>query len=668
MKTFISFFILTFIFLTSAYSQQEIQGSKICSDRKSSLNNVSFQEYFDSQNSPVHSFDVLQYKLNLDIYSCFISPYTKAYKATNEINIKADSVINSVKLNAVNTSIVIDSVKMNALTLAFTHTSNIATVNLDRTYNPGELFTIKIYYRHNNVTDNGFYASGGMVFTDAEPEGARSWFPCWDKPSDKAKTDITLKVPSTVVLGSNGSLADSIRTGDTIYYHWNSKDPVTTYLTTLIGKVNYNLDLLYWRKISNPNDSIQMRFYWNTGESGLANIKSKMPSMVTRFSNLFGEYPFEKVGFATANNQFTWGGMENQTLIILAPNYWSENVVAHEFAHQWFGDLISPGTWADIWLNEGYATYCEALWKEYTTGYSAYKTAITSNASSYMSSNPGIPVYNPSWAVITPPQNTLFNYAITYAKGSCVLHMLRYTLGDTMFFNAIKSYSTDTNSFKFKNSVTADFVTKINQVTGQDLTWFFNQWIYQPNHPLYSNSYYFTDNGNGTWDARFTAKQTQSNPSFFQMPVEIKIGFSGGGDTTLRVMNNVNNQTFVFTFSRQPVSLAFDPNNNIVLKTASIINGIDENIYSAGSFSLSQNYPNPFNPVTSIDFQIPVSGYVNLTVYDINGKEVTRIVNGFRNKGSYEVQFDGNSLASGVYYYRLNAGDFTDTKSMILIK
>ncbi len=668
MKNPILILLSLFVLQSGLYSQDLIEGSKICSERKSSVIRSPEMTNFDSQNSPVHSYDVIEYKLNLDIYNCFISPYPKSFKASNEIYARADSVINSIKLNAVNTSLVIDSVKLNSLSLTYTHTSNILTVNLDRTYNPSETFRIKIYYRHNNVTDNGFYVSNGMVFTDAEPEGARSWFPCWDRPSDKAKTDLTVKVPYTVVRGGNGRLADSVRTGDTIYYHWNSRDVVTTYLTTMIGKVNYNLDMLYWKKISNPNDSIQMRFYWNTGESGLANIKSKMPSMVTRFSNLFGEYPFEKVGFATANNQFTWGGMENQSLIILAPNYWSENVVAHEFAHQWFGDLISPGTWADIWLNEGFATYNEALWKEFTTSYSSYKAAITSNASSYMNSNPGIPIYNPSWAVITPPSNTLFNYAITYAKGSCVLHMLRYVLGDTVFFNALKSYATDTSEFKLKNAVTADFVTKMNTVTGQNLNWFFDQWIYQPNHPVYANVYNIVNNGNGTWNVRFTAKQTQTNPAFFQMPVEIKTSFSGGGDTTIKVTNNTNNQLFTFTFSRQPVSVAFDPDNQIVLKTASIIQGVSENISGLNKFELSQNYPNPFNPVTKIEYYIPKASDVELSFYDIDGKLINVTKSERKNPGNYEYRFDGSGLSSGVYFYKLTAGEFSETKSMIILK
>ena len=150
MKTIILFLILSLPCTTTIYSQQDTEGSKICSDSKSSSTTKHTEgfNYYDSQNSPVHSYDVLQYKINLDIYSCFISPYSKAFKASNEINLRVDSVLNSIKLNAVNTSLVIDSVKLNVLSLTFTHSSNILTLNLDRTYNPGEIITLKIYYRN----------------------------------------------------------------------------------------------------------------------------------------------------------------------------------------------------------------------------------------------------------------------------------------------------------------------------------------------------------------------------------------------------------------------------------------------------------------------------------------------------------------------------------------
>jgi len=227
--------------------------------------------------------------------------------------------------------------------------------------------------------------------------------------------------------------------------------------------------------------------------------------------------------------------------------------------------MITCGTWADVWMNEGFATYCEALWYEYTGGYTSYKNDIVNDANQYLGANPGWPIYNPSWAITTPPTGTLFNTAITYSKGACVLHMLRYTLGDSLFFSLLKSYATDAVNFKFGNVVTADFISKVSDVTGQDMSWFFT-WVYQPNHPVYGNSYNITGLGGGQWLVGFKASQTQTNAAFFPMPLTLRISFSTGPDSSFRLMDSVNHRVFAFRFGRQPTSLAFDPDNDIVIK------------------------------------------------------------------------------------------------------
>ena len=650
-------------------SQNEItKGSAECSKNKMSRTDLPHLYGQDSPNNPVHSFDVLNYKINVDIRNCFISPYPKSFTGSVTVKFRVDSVLNSIQLNAVNSSMTINAVSISGL--SFSHTGNILNIELDRTYLPGEIAEVKIDYSHLNVSDQAFYASNGMIFTDCEPEGARKWFPCYDKPSDKATVDLTAKVPANAKLGSNGRLNDSLITGDTAYYHWISKDPISTYLIVMTGKVNYNLHIVYWHKLSNPADSVPIRFYYNNGENPF-NIVQKIIPMTTYFSEKFGEHPFEKNGFATLNNQFQWGGMENQTLTSLCPNCWSEGLVSHEYAHQWFGDMITCGTWADIWMNEGFATYLEALWLENTSGYTAYKNDINADANGYLSGNPGWPMYNPSWAIITPSNNQLFNTAITYYKGACVLHMLRYTLGDSVFFDVLRSYATDSiGGFKYNSAVTDDFTAKISSAAGQDLTWFIDQWVKEPNHPVYQNYYNFTDQGNGIWNAKFTARQIQTNSVFHKMPIVLKIGFSGGGDTLIRVMNDVNYQEFNFTLNRQPVSLVFDPNNDIVLKQASIILEITNSSNELpGEFSLIQNYPNPFNPSTHIGYNLKANSLVSLTVYDLNGKEIQRLVNDNQNAGMYEVILDGSNFTSGVYYYTMKVnGNIIDTKRMVLIK
>ncbi len=651
-------------------------GAEICSYQKSHSPNIG-NLLGDSPNTPRHSYDVLKYTLNLNIYNCFKTPGSKAYSGSNIVNFRVDSTLNSIQLNAVYTSLVIDSVRLlNGTVLNFNHSNstNILTVTLDRTYNPAEIVTIKIYYRHNNVTDNAFNSNtSGYVFTDCEPEGARKWFPCWDKPSDKALTDITVKVPSNVILGSNGRLADSTASADSIWYHWISRDPMSTYLVVLTGKTGYTYDVVWWHKLSNPNDSIPIRLYYAPGEN-IAPTKNAIADMTTYYSQTFCEHPFEKDGFASVSGY--GGGMENQTLTTIYTTGWSSvvSLISHEYGHQWFGDMITCGTWADIWLNEGFATYCEALYSEHISGYAAYKTRVTSNASGYLSSNPGWAMYNPAWINTTPPNSTLFNTAITYYKGSCVLHMLRYTIGDSLFFAALKAYASDTVNFKLNNAVTDDFTTKISAVAGQDLTWFIDEWVKQPNHPTYQNTYGISNLGSGNWRVNFTAIQTQSNTVFHKMPIVIKVSFSSGSDSSIRVMNDVNNQLFSFDFNRQPTTVAFDPNNDILLKTATLTLGINKisNIVP-DKFEMYQNYPNPFNPVTKIKFDIPgaVKGKtleVKLIIFDILGKEIQTLVNEQLKPGSYEVTFDGINIPSGVYFYKLIAGEFTDTKRMLLIK
>lgn len=665
-------------FLTASllYSQLAFQkGSEYCSHKK--MNSPSVLDLGDSPNSPKHTFDVLDYKIDLDIRSCFISPYPKSFFGYVKVKFRVDTALSQITLNAVNTSIVVNTVSLAGV--SFTHTGNILTVTLNRTYNPNEIAEVQIYYQHLNVSDQAFYTGGGGVFTDAEPEGARKWFPCWDKPSDKATVDIILKVPGNVKIGSNGRLADSLMTGDTIYYHWVSRDPVATYLTVLTGKVNYNLNIVYWHKISNPADSIPIRFYFNAGENPTS-MQNIIGNMTTYYSQKYGEHGFEKNGFTTAPaSGFTWGGMENQTLTTLCAGCWQESLISHEYAHQWFGDMVTCGTWADIWLNEGFATYSEALWLEKTGGYSSYKSDINGDASSYFSGNPGWPMYNPQWAIITPNNNDLFNYAITYAKGACVLHMLRYVLQDTtVFFNCLRGYALDTANFRYKSSVTDDFTSKISQIAGQDLTWFIDEWVKQPNHPVYQNYYQFIDIGGGNWSVGFQARQTQSNSPFHKMPLTIKITFASGPDSTFRVMNDQNNQVYFWQFNRQPTAFAFDPNVDIVLKqgttTAGTVGIIGHNEEVPGVFALGQNYPNPFNPVTNIRFDIPKRANVELKVYDITGKLVSFVFNGVSEPGKYTADFNGTDISSGVYYYEIRATElatgkiFREVKKMVLVK
>ncbi len=640
-----------------------MKGSEICSQKKSQM--TMLPDLAGSiQSGPTHTFDALNYTLSLDIYNSFTAPYSHAFDATEILTFKVDSTLNSIVLNANTNSLLINSVSMAGV--SFTHAGDLLTIQLDQTYNPGDTVDVGIDYHHNNVEDNAFYANNGFVFTDCEPEGARKWFPCWDKPSDKAKLDMTVKVPATVKIGSNGTLADSTLVADTLWYHWISEHNIATYIMVLTGKVNYNLDIVYWHKLSNPNDSTPIRFYFNDGENP-SPIEEMILPMTDWYSENFCEHPFHKDGFATLNNEFYWGGMENQTLTSLCPNCWSESLIAHEYAHQWFGDMITCATWADIWLNEGFATWSEAFWYESYAGYNAYKADINGNATNYLNNNPGWAISEPEWAVITPPSNVMFNYAITYAKGSTILHMLRYVLGDSLFFDVMQTYASDPD-LKYYSATIPDFMAIVNDITGEDYDWFFNQWIYEPNHPQYQNTYNFEDLGTGQWRVNFSTEQIQSNPQFFKMPMEVKIRFMDMTDTVLTIMNDVNGQYFSWVFDILPVNFQFDPNNNIVIKQKSTILGVPDNQSATSNVHLYQNVPNPANQTSMIKYQIDEPMSVNLSLCDMMGKKVKVLVNEQKSTGMHEVPIDCSSLKPGVYYYTLLANGERITRKLVITR
>ncbi|MEI7723545.1 MAG: M1 family aminopeptidase [Bacteroidota bacterium] len=611
-----------------------------------------------------HSFDVLKYKLDITLYQCYQTPFPKTFTASEVITFRVDSTLNSIQLNANTASLTIDSVRLAAV--SFTHVSNILTVTLQRTYSPGEVVSILIYYRHKNITDAGFYVSSGFVFTDSPPEGARKWLPCWDRPSDKATWELLARVPLSVRLGSTGLLADSTLSGDTLTYHWISNIPVATYLITFTSSVNFQIHTKYWHKLSKPDDSIPVKIYYKSGEK-LAIADSTIIPITNYFAERFGDYPFEKIGFATLNSSFAWGGMENQSMVNLMPGgYDDANLIAHEHSHQWFGDLITCGTWADIWLNEGFGTYCQNLWVEHSAGFEAYKNSMNALASYYLAHNPGWPLYHPLWAYITPNGNTLYNQAITYNKGACVLFQLRYVLGDNTFFRVMQDYATDTN-LMFKNAFTHDFVEKVNQDAGQDLNWFFDEWVYGPNHPVYQNTFEIDSLGENSWRLPFKLSQTQTNAAFFKMPVQVKISFNDATDTIVQVMNDVNNQEFAFSFSKKPINMVFDPYRNILLKQATTIYGI-KTIQGRQGFKLNQNEPNPFTNHTMVSYEVGAEETVAISVYDSNGKLLNCPVNRLHTPGFYRFELSNPGLMPGIYFIKMEAGIFTDTKRIVVVR
>jgi len=621
----------------------EESGGGYCALKKQHLHGLPALR--SGQSSLAHTFDVLKYSMHISLMNNYDPPYPQSYQASLNIRLRVDSTLNSITLNAVNRSLQIDKVGLAGV--AFTHQNDTLKINLDKTYQPGDTVNVSVSYQHLDVEDSTFYCSNEFVFTDCEPQRARRWFPCWDSPADKAQLEVWARVPSDVKLGSNGALVDSVFAGDTLTYHWRSDNPIATYLMALTSKRNYNLDIKYWRR---PSDSllIPFRFYYNTIDHiYIEQSADSVLKMCDWFSKWYGEHPFVKNGFAAAGKEFPWGGMENQTLTTICKGCWWEGLLSHEFAHQWFGDMISPLTWADLWLNEGFASWSEAFWLESYGGYAAYKEKIDKDAKYYLEHNPGWPVYNPQWAVDVPPNDTLFNGAITYTKAACIIHQFRYVVGDSLFFKAIKAYATDTAGFKFKNASTAGFVDKMSEATGQDMHWYFDAWLEQPNHPVYLNGYGFEKERDNLWKVKFMTKQIQTDAPFFPMKLNVLITFDDGSDTTLYFMNLENNEDFSWAFDKQPDSLAFDPGNYIVLKKAYLILSTPDNKPDKNGAIIL--FPNPADRETTLSYYMKKNGVATLTVNDLSGKRVKLLFNGKQAKGRQSLKISTAGLKAGIY-------------------
>lgn len=638
------------------FSQNTDKGSEMCFQKKI---NSKFNPIQKNSFQTKHSFDVLHYNLELDIYDCYLPPYPKSFTASNTITLKMDSVADFIRLDAVNTSLEIDSI--HPANYTFNHQNNFLTVHFNQQYAVGDTITMKIFYRHKNVNDNAFYVAKGRLFTDCEPEGARKWFPCWDKPSDKATMELKAKVPSNVLLGSNGRLQDSLKVADTIWYHWVSRDPVPTYLMVITSRVDYLLDIVYWYPQEMPGDSVPMRFYYHPGEN-VNNIKSIITQMADFFSDIYTLHPFEKNGFATVDTLFTWGGMENQTLTTLCKNCWGEMLAVHEFAHQWFGDMITCATWADLWINEGFATYSEALWLEHTRNYAEYKSDLVQNANTYLAQNPGWAISNPDWAYNTPNVNVLFNYSITYMKASCVLHMLRYILGDDDFFVVLKSFANDPR-YKYKSAKIVDFFNKVEEITGTEYTWFMDQWIFQVNHPIYAVNAAFSEPQSNQYLADVNINQTQTNTGFFKMPVNLNFVFEDQSDTTIQVLNSVNAQNFQFEFVKRPINVIFDKENDILLKR---VNYQITDVSTIKPEILAVNiYPNPSNSGFYINFHQQNETKAEIIIRDVAGR-VINVSNKSLEMGYNNLYISTEKMAKSCYFITINIGSFSKTERLMV--
>jgi aminopeptidase N len=396
-----------------------------------------------------------------------------------------------------------------------------------------------------------------------------------------------------------------------------------------------------------------------------------LPAMLKVYSDLFGLYPFieEKYGHAVFVG---WrGAMEHQTCTSIGRVGISyETIYAHELAHQWFGDLVTCNNWHHIWLNEGFATYSEALWVEAQYGPEAFRTYMNSSFSSKNFDN----YYAQSvfrYDISSPW--TIFSYTV-YVKGMWILHMLRHVLGDKAFFDIMHDYPNDP-AFAFKDVTTEQFQQFCESKTGQDLEWFFQQWIYEPYYPKYEWNYSYHQ----FWDEAYLelnidqVQYKDGDVPLYKMPIDFAINYTDGSADTIVIWDSLLTQKFKIDIDRTPIDVQFDPENWILKKVVKRPNPvIPPSVDLNASFHLYQNFPNPFNTITKIPFAIYSDGYVKLEIFDVNGKKIQTLIEDFLFEGKI-VEWDGKDglgrvMASGIYFYRVQFENQNITRKMLILR
>ena len=491
-------------------------------------------------------FDVTHYFLNLTFDE-------SQETVSGVVRVTATSLVDGLNLVSLN---LLDNMNVTLVTrgltpLFFTHGGNIVDVTLDQPFDDGESFEISLTYNGSPLS-SGFGAfgwnkyggsgQGEAVWSLSEPEGARNWWPCKDRPDDKALVEEWWTVRSDWTATGNGASSGVDDLGAQKRYRWAATKPLTTYLVSIAGS-DYQTFSHTYTPIAGGSMPVDYFVYPEDFLDAQVSLSETVP-MLEFFADTFGEYAFvaDKYGMSA----FPFGGaMEHSTntsygYFLMNGNNFYDWVNAHEIAHQWWGDSVSPETWPDIWLNEGFASHGEALWFEHLGGATVYHDYMASLAQSSFDG----PLYDP---------NNLFGSTV-YNKGAWVLHILRGVTGDTGFFQGLRDwYSQRMDS----TGNTAQFQATMEAVYGDSLDWFFEEWVYNANRPDYEFGYTTADVGGGVFRTYVRINQTQTNAGIFTMPVRLTL-VTGSGNDVRPVWHDSLEQDFVLETTQPPITLLFD--------------------------------------------------------------------------------------------------------------
>ena len=611
-------------------------------------------------------YDVLHYDVEIAVN-------TSTQEVEGIIGITISSLIDSlftVELDADDVLTIVSVTEAGITPLVWSRPTDLVSITLSPGLAQGEQIVIQISY-------NGFPATAdntGLFFTSqssipvvyslSEPWGARTWWPCKDYPDDKATFDISLSVPIALMAVSNGSYigySDETRWSTPFRsYQWQEIHPMATYLFSIAATNYVRLDDHY---VYAPSETMMVTNYVYPSHVAAATEDFNIGVQALEFfSSIYGQYPFtdEKYGVALCG---IGGGMEHQTLTsygaaLVRGDHYYDWIYVHELGHQWFGDLISCKDWTHIWLNEGFASYTEALWFEHLEGPSRLRTYMESQ------DNPG------SWIgpiLRDPDENNPWYYfsVVVYDKAAWVLHMLRHIVGDSTFFDILQGYTSDPR-FRYSYAETADFVGVCEDYYGSELDWFFDPWLTREDRLEYSWAWYSYPR---TSDVNLTLSVDQVQTDTYKMPVDFRITTTGGVIDTVFWVEAAHEEYHII-LADAVIDVELDPDHWILCDKSEA--PVGEDLPPVAVF-LDQNYPNPFNPSTRIRYGLDRPSPVLLQIFDVKGALVATIEDRNMSAGVHEAIWDGTraggeKAVSGIYFYRLKTVSSVMSRKMILLR
>ncbi len=482
-----------------------------------------------------------------------------------------------------------------------------------------------------NTASDGIYfrehSSGLAAFSLTEPYGSREWFPTKQSLNDKIeRVDLKITTPLNYSTAGNGILISETVNGIHKTAFWRTEYPIPAYLVA-IGVSNY---IKTNETMGNPPfQFVNYLFPQTAANTYVQENLEWTKSLMDMFEQHFGSYPYRNEKYGHMEFTFNGSGMEHATMSSMGG--FSKDLIAHELAHQWFGDKITCGAWNDIWLNEGFATFGQHLNNEKMVMNSDEFMNYLSNQKNYITSVPNGSVYVPDANL--GDVYRIFNGRLSYAKGGYVLRMIKWILGDEVFYQALKDYASRPQ-IAYGYAVTSDFENSLEQSTGKDFSEFMNDWIYGQGYPSYTIKWKQT----GT-SLAILAAQTQSDPSvdFFELPLPIKVNGTSGEIAYLVLNHTHNNQFFTNEIGFPVSSVDFNNENQIIERNSTVLYDSQLNLAESAKQKIHL-YPNPVKDI------LKISGIHQNFEYSIFSMNGDKIISGTSN-GTVPV----SDLGKGVY-------------------